>query len=595
MAFSINAGTYTLRQNNQSEENIILNGTTNYVIPIYQRPYSWTESQIKKFINDIFASFWGYEQDKDAEPMFIGTMQLSELKSDNTQNIIDGQQRITTFLILLKVLKLKFSDSQLLDDIRLNWLKTEVNNGEQQLNLNKLLSQNNIEIPLENSLNTYLNNAQLISVLIDNQTDTELFNIENFINHLFSNVYFVVIETKASLSKTLQIFDAINTTGLDLNAGDIFKIRMYEYLNLQSENKQVFNEISALYEKIDVKNKSFKSEIANIQSILHIYQFYLIAKYNLPNVLYTYGANTFFDRLFETIFNINQWEHYRNSIKPSNLELKLSEINTLIDLRYNWEEKWKNNSYSNVENAGLLHLWWWSRYGRFWILSFLVLNSLKDDEYKYDKLAIFTKQLTKLYLIYSLIYQKSINEINSSFTSQLIKLIVNDSFDSVMEHINKKINQHYEWKKQRLNQIMSGDILYSAKVKNILCRLSALLEEDITSNLPEDIKNVKKNLFWNPIDIEHIQSYNDEDLTNRDLIKSEWGENLNSLGNLVALEQKINRSINNVESKKLLGYQKSSLTIIKSRLVEQYSEWNLEKCIVRKDYEKTKLIKYLLG
>ena len=62
MAFSINAGTYTLRQNNQSEENIILNGTTNYVIPIYQRPYSWTESQIKKFINDIFASFWGYEQ-----------------------------------------------------------------------------------------------------------------------------------------------------------------------------------------------------------------------------------------------------------------------------------------------------------------------------------------------------------------------------------------------------------------------------------------------------------------------------------------------------------------------------------------------------
>lgn len=77
MAFSINAGTYTLRQNNQSEENIILNGTTNYVIPIYQRPYSWTESQIKKFINDIFASFWGYEQDKDAEPMFIGTMQLS--------------------------------------------------------------------------------------------------------------------------------------------------------------------------------------------------------------------------------------------------------------------------------------------------------------------------------------------------------------------------------------------------------------------------------------------------------------------------------------------------------------------------------------
>lgn len=595
MAFSINAGTYTLRQNNQTKENIILNGNTNYVIPIYQRPYSWTESQVKKFINDIFASFWGYEQVKVAEPMFIGTMQLSELKSDNTQNIIDGQQRITTFLILLKVLKLKFPDSQELKNIKLDWLKTEVNNGEQQINLNALLSKNNIDIPLENYLNTYFNNAQIISTLIDNQTDTELFNIENFINHLFSNVYFVVIETKASLSKTLQIFDAINTTGLDLNAGDIFKIRMYEYLNLKIENKQVFNEISALYEKIDVKNKAFKSEIANIQSILHIYQFYLIAKYNLPNVLYTYGANTFFDRLFETIFNINQWEHYRNSVKSSNLELKLSEIDSIIDLRYDWEGKWRNDSYSNVENAGLIHLWWWSRYGRFWILKFLLLNSLKYDEHRYNKLAIFTKQLTKLYLIYSLIYQKSINEINSSFTSQLTKLIVNDSFDSVMEFINEKLNQHYDWKKKKLTQILSGDILYSAKVKNILCRLSALLEEDITSILPDDIKSVKKNLFWNPIDIEHIQSYNDEDLTKRDLIISEWGENLNSLGNLVALEQKINRSINNVESKKLLGYQKSSLLIIKTKLTEQYSDWNLEKCIVRKNYETKKLINYLLG
>ncbi len=63
MSFSINAGTYTLKKNKQNEKNIVLNGTTNYIIPIYQRPYSWTETQLKKFVNDIFASFWGYEQE----------------------------------------------------------------------------------------------------------------------------------------------------------------------------------------------------------------------------------------------------------------------------------------------------------------------------------------------------------------------------------------------------------------------------------------------------------------------------------------------------------------------------------------------------
>lgn len=363
---------------------------------------------------------------------------------------------------------------------------------------------------------------------------------------------------------------------------------------MNGENKEAFNEISALYEKIDLNNKTFKSEIANIQSILHIYQFFLIAKYNLPNVLYTYGTTTFFDRLFETLFNINQWEHFRNTLKSNNLELKLNEIDSIIDLRYEWEDKWRNNTYSNVENAGLLHLWWWSRYSRFWILNFLVLNSLQNESDKYEKLEKFTKQLTKLYLIYSLLYQKSINEINGSFTNQLTKLIVNDSFNSVMQHITDKINQHYDWKKRRLTEIISGDILYSTKVKNILCRLSALLEENTNSTEPTDIRNLKKNLFWNALDIEHIQSYNDENLEERDKIKSEWGENLNSLGNLVVLEQNINRSINNVTSKKFDGYKKSSLTIVKDKLTEQYPDWNLRKCIIRKDYEVNKIIKYLM-
>ncbi|MCB0486807.1 MAG: DUF1524 domain-containing protein, partial [Flavobacteriaceae bacterium] len=83
-------------------------------------------------------------------------------------------------------------------------------------------------------------------------------------------------------------------------------------------------------------------------------------------------------------------------------------------------------------------------------------------------------------------------------------------------------------------------------------------------------------------------------LEERDKIKSEWGENLNSLGNLVVLEQNINRSINNVTSKKFDGYKKSSLTIVNDKLTEQYSDWNLRKCIIRKDYEVNKIIKYLM-
>ncbi len=591
MKFSIDAGTYTLKYNSQSESNVILNGSANYLIPIYQRPYSWTEHQIKKFINDIFVSFWGYEKDKKAEPMFIGTMQLSEPKSHNTQHIIDGQQRITTFLVLLKVLKIRYFDE--LQAIELNWLKTEVNNGEQQKNLEELLALTNIDSVDNNTLNTYVKNALFINQLIVIQSKNDLFEINKFLTHLFSNVYFVVIETKASLSKTLQIFDAINTTGLDLNAADVFKIRMYEYLNRNGENKQAFNEISALYEKIDSYNKEFKSEIASIQSVLHIYQFYLIGKYGLPNVLYTYGTTTFFDRLFETIFNINNWENFRSSVKENYLKLELNKISEIIEMRYDWEHKWRNNSYSNVENGGLLHLWWWSRYGRYWILVFLLLHSLKNDNNRYEKLAVFVKQITKLFLIFSILYQKSVNEIKGSFNSQLVKLIVTGNYDSVMRFIDDKIHQNAEWKRKKLEGLVSGDILYSAKLKNILCRLSALLEEDVNSALPVDIKNAKEKLFSIPLDIEHIQSFNDEDLELREKIKEEWGENLNSLGNLVVLEQDINRSINNRKNEKLAGYKRSNFAIVNTNLVRRYNDWDLEKCINRKEYEVNKIVGYL--
>lgn len=48
--FLINAGTYTLKENNQESKNIILNETTNYVIPIYQSQYSCKEIQLTRFI-----------------------------------------------------------------------------------------------------------------------------------------------------------------------------------------------------------------------------------------------------------------------------------------------------------------------------------------------------------------------------------------------------------------------------------------------------------------------------------------------------------------------------------------------------------------
>ena len=88
----------------------IFNGNR-FVIPTYQRKYSWTDNERKALWQDIEESI------KDDMNHFVGTLSFKENKSvglstDTIYEIIDGQQRITTIFILLKVLIDKISEDK---------------------------------------------------------------------------------------------------------------------------------------------------------------------------------------------------------------------------------------------------------------------------------------------------------------------------------------------------------------------------------------------------------------------------------------------------------------------------------------------------
>lgn len=589
--FTINAKTSTLKYNSQENGGTILGNNIKYIIPIYQRPYSWNDHQIRKFISDIFTSYWGSDNIVIKEPMFIGTMQLTVANDDKQQEIIDGQQRLTTLFILLKVFKNKYTGCSDLDSISLDWLSTKVNSGKQQSYLEEVI--NNDLLCNEKSLNPYLINALKISEYIDEEVkdvseDEENFEINDFIKYLISNIYFVVIETRAGLTKTLQIFNAINTTGLDLNGGDIFKIKMYEYLTtIKGKNENSFDEISMLYKKIDDYNAERNFNFTDINNILRIYQYILIARYDLPTALYSIGSDTFFERLFDTLFNTNQWDHFKNNI--SRVELSIEDLNRIIEVRYEWQKM----QYSSVEDSCAMSFIWWSRYSKYWILNFVFLYKFRVDEDYWEKQQVFNRQLSKLYLIYSIRFLKAVNEMHT-FTFTLIKTITNKSFDEVINTINNKIGKlenHKGW--YDLENILNGNIAYNSKTKNLICRLSAMMEEDYKATEKDKIISIQNKLFDIPVDIEHIQSYHDKDGKLRKTIWDEWGNNINSLGNLMVLEQKINRSISNDHYHiKVKSYPTSSFNIVKNQ-VEKFNVWNLQSCIARKEKEVNKIINYL--
>ncbi|GAA7387316.1 hypothetical protein HpCK93_04120 [Helicobacter pylori] len=82
-----------------------------YQIPTYQRPYQWTEENCEKLLDDLFFS---YECYKDSD-YFCGSLVLIATDIDSATNaetydIVDGQQRLSTFILLAKVLATLYSE-----------------------------------------------------------------------------------------------------------------------------------------------------------------------------------------------------------------------------------------------------------------------------------------------------------------------------------------------------------------------------------------------------------------------------------------------------------------------------------------------------
>ena len=592
--FEINTYTYNIIDNNPNKTSLI-NQNQQYVIPVYQRPYSWGESQIEVFLNDIFLTFWGSDKTSQMESMFIGTMQLSDKKfADNgkyCQEVIDGQQRITTITLLLKFLQNRYPNNNKLMKLKFDWLDSNVSRGQQSADLKDVILNNSLDNELNKFAQNYKHIKTYFELNINNDEDENIDFIEDdFICHLLENIYFVIIETRAGLSKTLQIFKAINTAGLDLNSTDVFKIRLYEYLSRDSNKNDVFESIDKLYQKIDTNNINFTTnkpndKVTSMAGILTIYKYYLISKYNLKNkTLWKMGTGTFFERLFDTILDIKQWTGF-SDLKQYNNILDVETIDKIIEIRYSWHDKHYgiNGSFDDFNSMLSLRLLWWSRYSRYWIIPFLYL--MRDDATS-DKYNELIQAISRLYISYSLLYQKQTNEIHG-FTQENIAAKLTKDID--IDIVIKDIRDKYLSRENDTKKVINGNIFSNPKIKNILMRMSASLDENENGHV---IKDIERKIFTTKIDIEHIKSRNDDDFkanqNNHDL----WKDILNTVGNLVILEYSINRSIG---KKPFLAKTKqyTESTFISVQQLSQKNKWELSDAKIRKQSEIIKIENFI--
>ena len=81
-------------------------GNEKLFIPEYQRGYSWEESQLDDFWIDLVEIY----EEKTRDEHFLGQVVIHKNKEDGKRYIIDGQQRISTTIILLDILRTKFKE-----------------------------------------------------------------------------------------------------------------------------------------------------------------------------------------------------------------------------------------------------------------------------------------------------------------------------------------------------------------------------------------------------------------------------------------------------------------------------------------------------
>ena len=72
----------------------------NLVIPNYQRPYKWTERNITDLLLDIQKSIEDHKRYPDSFKYRVGTIILHEVKNQDQYEIVDGQQRVLSFVLL---------------------------------------------------------------------------------------------------------------------------------------------------------------------------------------------------------------------------------------------------------------------------------------------------------------------------------------------------------------------------------------------------------------------------------------------------------------------------------------------------------------
>lgn len=576
-------------------EYLKLKKTENFVIPEYQRGYSWDITQCDKLWQNIEA----FITSNASDPYFFGTI-IVDCSLPNKFSLIDGQQRTTTFLLLLKALLLRLNEAipKVPDDEESEALKAGL-----KANRNKIMAilykaededipsmlkdhskTKNILILENNSINelfsdevkkiieaedyrtSELNVHKIPRKQKDNKYTNHFRNFKFFFTKLgeklesqlnqFAKIFLQncqVIEIRSwQIEQAITMFNSLNSTGMPLSDADIISAQLYSNAG---DNKTEFNEQWEIINKL--ANELNTHKIIDIDGVLQQFM-YINRAINTEYISIKEDGNESVDVTTPGL------RRYYTDIRKELLSEPLLLCRHLSKITKSW------NDIKNYPSVKLLLKC--NENAKLFLSSYL---------YRYESSKISEESISEicecLLRLFTVLELSDVGYSSSKFKTFLFsenikfvdkKVSIETITNDFKEHITKN------WSEKNIEEsILEYD-------KNLL----VFLNEYIYSQ-----KKAVKFDFAENVNVEHIMPASGRNITTiqrdaRITDKDEFSSIVNKLGNKILLEEDINKSISNewFKTKKQssviskAGYKDSRYAIAQALTTYHKDTWTRE-------------------
>ena len=557
----------TIEVNKQSVGALLGSGKSKpFVIPEYQRPYAWTDEQVETLFEDLWeftATSGGTEREGS---YFLGSI-VSYENEDGEQEIIDGQQRITSLFLLLRAIYTKLVATSASErtaeannfigkiepaiwrtnkltgtvDYKNILLTSCVVNNDGNEILRSILETGCAD---EKAKDNYSKNYRYFQELFDKHSTENPLMVYQFIYALLNQAILLPI-TADTQDTALTIFSTLNDRGLPLSDADIFKAKIYN--QLEQEDKKAFIE---RWKDLDEQATDADE---SIQQLFYYNMFYYRAleqdtKTTTPGVRKYYAANKF-ERLY----------------KPE-----------LIDTLFVILNLWKVvNKGEEIENEA------WSKNAKI-KQTLDILSSYPNEFWKYPV------------VIYYICYRNKENFevrfalfLNKLLVELMTKYLMIPTINAVKPDILK------------LNSAIVASDVPTFEFKNIdLAQLEAYIQNPNRNAVRMLLKTLayeqQDELLPGKWEIEHIFPQKWQTNYFPDESDATVKEKIEHIGNKLPFEKKLNIVAGNgYFGKKKKEYEASKITITKAMGTSDVADWNMDSIMKRDIRISDEIIKTL--